>query len=250
MYIQVREESDLIEIGIDRPERRNALDGEGWSELGRALRTECARSGLRAVLLRSSGSVFCGGADIGWLRSAATPDLSIVDDTLAALRHCPVPVICRVQGPAFGGGIGLVAASDVVVVDPTATFTLSEVRLGIAPALISSYVIERVGTARFRTWAMLGMTIDAPTAHGAGLVDLIAPAGGVDVAVAEVVEAIRRGEPEAIATVKHLPVGGLRGEDAVSLLAALRVRPQFAEGVSALKAGRLAGWATGSEGAR
>lgn len=248
MYIQVREEGDLLEIIIDRPERRNALDGEGWSELGRAVRTECARGGLRAVLLRSTGSVFCGGADIGWLAQAPPSELTVVDETLAAMRACPHPVVCRVQGPTFGGGIGLVAASDVVVVDPAATFTLSEVRLGIAPALISSYVIERVGMARFRTWAMLGMTTDVPAAHQAGLVDLVAPSGGVDVAVAEVVEAIRRGEPEALSSVKRMPSGGLRGADAASLLAALRVRPAFAEGVSALKAGRLATWATTSGG--
>jgi methylglutaconyl-CoA hydratase len=243
MYIQTQGESDLAEVIIDRPDRRNALDGEGWAAIGASVRAACARAGVRAVLIRSVGSVFCGGADVNWLRSAPPAELAVVSDTLAAFRSCPHPVVCRVQGPTFGGGIGLAAAADVVVADPAATFTLSEVRLGIVPALISPYVVERVGSAHLKTWAILGMTVDAASAVAAGLVDLIAPAGGVDVATAEVIEAIRRGEPEAVAAVKRFPPAGLGRDDAAQLLATLRDRPQFAEGIAAMRGGRLPTWA-------
>lgn len=243
MYIQVQEENDLVEIVIDRPERRNALDGEGWAEIGDAIRRSGDRAGLRAIVIRSVGSVFCGGADVHWLKAASTDELTVVPDTLQALRACARPIVCRVQGPTFGGGIGLAAAADVVVADTAATFTLSEVRLGIVPALISRYVVERVGGARFRTWGILGMTVDATSAHAAGLVDLVAPAGGVDVATAEVIEAIRRGEPEAVATTKQIPAEGLGRESAATVLTTLRDRPQFAEGIAALRGGRLPAWA-------
>lgn len=244
MYVQVKDEGDLVEVVIDRPDRRNAVDGDGWQAIGQAIRTSGGRTGVRAVLIRSTGSVFCGGADVSWLRSAPEGELGVVVDSLDALRQCPHPVVCRVQGPTFGGGVGIAAAADVVVLDPSATFTLSEVRLGIAPALISRFVIERVGAARFRTWGILGMTIDAPLAHSAGLADLIAPPAGVDGAVAEVIEAIRRAESEAVATVKRIPDAGLGRAEATTVLGALRERPEFAEGLAALRAGRLATWAT------
>lgn len=242
MYVELREEGDLLEVVIDRPERRNALDGAGWTVLRDVFRAHPSRESVRALLIRSTGSVFCGGADLNWLRDAGDAEIRMVYDAIAALRAYPRPVVCRVQGPTFGGGIGLVAASDVVVADPGATFTMTEVRLGIAPALIASFVAERVGSARFRSWSILGMTVDAERAFNAGLVDLLSPAGGVDVATAEVIEAIRRGEPRAITAVKSLPREGLDGDEATTLLSSLRDRPEFTEGVAALRSGRLPNW--------
>ena len=244
MYVRTEERDGICEVVIDRPERRNALDGAGWRAIAEVFGGLGARTDLRVALLRSTGEVFCGGGDLEWMRSAPREELAGIGEALAAMRGCPQPIVCRVQGPAYGGGVGLVAAADVVVAGPAAHFTLSEVRLGIAPALISPYLIARVGPARFRTWALLGTPIDVPTAHAAGLVDFTTNPEDIDRVVAEAIDNLRRGEPEALAAIKRLPREGLAGPDAATLLAALRARDAFAEGIAALRERRPANWKT------
>jgi methylglutaconyl-CoA hydratase len=242
VYITIAEHDRVVAIVLDRPDRRNSLDGDGWRFLAETVRRQEARQKVRAILLRSTGPVFCGGADLGWMRGAPEAELAAAYDALEAIRRCPKPVVCRVQGPTFGGGVGLVAAADVAISDADATFTLSEVRLGIAPALISRFVVERVGAARFRSWALLGRQIDASSALAAGLVDHVATEQGLDAAVDEALDAIRRGEPEAISTIKRFGPRGLERDEAAATLARLRDRPEFAEGVAALREGREPEW--------
>ena len=249
MYVSTHEHNGVFEVVIDRPERRNALDGEGWRAIAEAFGGLGARPEIRVAILRSNGEVFCGGGDLGWMRSAPREELARIGEALEAMRGCPRPIVCRVQGPTFGGGVGLVAAADVVVAGPKAEFTLSEVRLGIAPALISPYLIQRVGPMRFKTWALLGNPIDVTTAQSAGLVDILADEQELDGKVATVVEELRRGEAGAIEAIKLLPREGLPTPDATTLLATLRARDAFAEGIAALKEHRPAAWAM-TRGAR
>jgi methylglutaconyl-CoA hydratase len=243
MYIEVIDRDPVVEVVIDRPDRRNALDGDGWRFLAEAVRRQDAREGVRVIVLRSTGPIFCGGADLRWMRTAAPSDLAAVHVALEAMRRSARPVVCRVQGPAFGGGIGLVAAADVTIASASATFTFSEVRLGIAPALISRFVSERVGAARFRAWAMLGQPIDAATALATALVDHVATDEGLDAAVEEAATALLRGEPAALTAIKRFGSAGLDRDPAAETLAGLRDRPQFDEGVAALRDGRPAAWA-------
>jgi methylglutaconyl-CoA hydratase len=242
MYLHCQIVGDVGEIVIDRPERRNALDGEGWRAVASAVGGCEGAPEVRTILIRSTGDVFCGGADLGWLRWAPVDELASVAEALEQVRNAAKPVVCRVQGPTFGGGIGLAAVADVVIAAPAAAFTLSEVRLGIAPALISRFVIERVGLARFRTWALLGLTVDAAAARAAGLVDVVAPLDGLDRATTEIVDALRRAEPAAAAAIKRIPPNGLGADDAARGLATLRDRPAFAEGIAALRENRPARW--------
>jgi len=247
MYVSTHEHDGLFEVVIDRPERRNALDGEGWRAIAEAFGGLTARPEIRVALLRSNGEVFCGGGDLGWMRAAPKEELARIGEALEAMRACPRPIVCQVQGPTYGGGVGLVAAADVVVAGPNAQFTLSEVRLGIAPALISPYLIQRVGPARFKTWALLGTPIDVASALSAGLVDVLANEEELDGKVAGAVAELRRGEPEALAAIKLLPREGLPTPDAATLLASLRARDAFVEGVAALKEHRAAAWASAKE---
>lgn len=267
-------------ITIARPERRNALDGAAWAAIAQTLRdlrsspdryldraagqagspansaestqkcppspTPAGSAAVRAVVIESVGPTFCGGADLAWLRTAPEAELAIIGTALEEIRNCPWPAVARVQGPTYGGGIGLVAACDLVVAGPLAQFTLSEVRLGIVPALISPSLIARVGPARFRTWALLGRAISSGEAAAAGLIDVLATQTELDATVTAILTDLRRGEPEALEAIKRIPSDGLAAGPAARVLGALRDRPAFAEGLAALKEGRAPAWARGA----
>lgn len=229
-------------IELSRPDQRNALDGEGWRAIAEGVRRHADDPAVRVLIVRSGGPVFCAGADVGWMRGADERELRVAAEALDAIAACPKPVVARVHGPAYGGGVGLVAACDLVVASSQARFTLSEVRIGVAPAMVSRAVIGRVGGARFRAWALTARGITAEEALAAGLVDRVAPPDGLDEALSEVVGALAAGEPEALATVKRLFPDGLGTDAAVAELARLRERPEFAEGMAAVREKRPAAW--------
>jgi methylglutaconyl-CoA hydratase len=230
------------DVIIDRPEARNAVDGAGWRALAEAVCRHAADPAVRVVVLWSEGPVFCAGGDLPWMRGAGEDELMLVDEALEAIRACPKPVVARVHAPAFGGGVGLAAACDVVVAARDARFVLSEVRVGVAPAVVSRFVIDRIGGARFRSWALTAEPVEAEDAYVAGLVDRLAEADEIDDAVSRVVTALAAGEPEALAAVKRLFPSGLAAGPAVAELARLRARAEFAEGIAALREKRPASW--------
>ena len=230
------------EIRLTRPEQRNALDGDALRAIIADVARHTADEAVRVVVLQSEGPVFCAGGDLAWMRASDEAELMVVNEALAALRSCPKPVVARVHAPAFGGGVGLAAACDVVVAARDARFTLSEVRVGVAPAIVSRSVIERIGGARFRSWALLAEPVEAEDAHVAGLVDRLAEPDELDDEVSRVVAALAAGEPTALAATKRLFPRGLEPEAAVAELARLRARPEFAEGIAAVREKRPASW--------
>jgi methylglutaconyl-CoA hydratase len=230
------------DVAIDRAEARNAIDGAGWRGLIEAVRRHAADPTVRVLVLRSEGSVFCAGGELPWMRGADQAELMLVDEALEAIRACPKPVVARVHAPAFGGGVGLAAACDVVVAARDARFVLSEVRVAVAPAIVSRFVIERIGGARFRSWALTAEAVEAEDAYVAGLVDRLAEPDEIDDAVSRVVTALSAGEPEALAATKRLFPSGLAAGPAVAELARLRARAEFAEGIAALREKRPASW--------
>jgi methylglutaconyl-CoA hydratase len=229
-------------IELNRPDQRNALDGEGWRAIVEGVRRHAEDPSVRVLIVQSRGPVFCAGGDVDWMRRADEPELRVAAEALEAIAGCPKPVVARVHGPAYGGGVGLAAACDLVVAAADVRFTLSEVRIGVAPAMVSRAVIGRVGGARFRAWALTARGITAEEALATGLVDRIAPPDRLDEAVTEVVTALAAGEPEALATVKRLFPNGLETDAAVAELARLRARPEFAEGMAAVREKRPAAW--------
>ena len=233
------------DVAIARAEARNALDGAGWRGLAEAVRQHAGDPSVRVLVLQSEGPVFCAGGDLAWMRTADEGELMVVNEALDALRSCPKPVVARVHAPAFGGGVGLAAACDVVVAARDARFTLSEVRVGVAPAIVSRFVIDRVGGARFRSWALLAEPVEAEDAYVAGLVDWLAEPDQLDDEVSRVVSALAAGEPAALTVTKRLFPAGLAPDEAVAELARLRERPEFAEGIAAVREKRPAKWVPG-----
>ena len=223
-------------------EQRNALDGAAWRAVGDAVRAMELESPVRMIVLAAEGKTFCAGAQVDWMRAAPSEELTAVGETLEHLRACSKPIVARVQGSAYGGGVGLVAACDLVVVSREARFVLSETRLGVAPAMVSQAVIGRIGGARFRTWALLGQPVSADEGLAAGLVDRVAEPDELDAVLDEVCGALGQGEPLALAAVKQLFPHGFAGPAAVEMLAELRARPEFAEGIAALREKRPAKW--------
>jgi enoyl-CoA hydratase/carnithine racemase len=178
----------------------------------------------RAVVLRSTGAVFCAGAHLGEMAAAGRAEIAAnlaaaveLGAMFRAVHDCPAPVVARVQGGAFGGGAGLAAACDLVVAGPAAKFCFPETRLGLVPGVISPLVVQRLGQARARDLFLTARTFDAVEALQLGLADRLAPAGGLDRAVEAVVDDLLRAGPAALGAAKQL----LAEVDALGALDAL-----------------------------
>ena len=242
--LDVERDGAVLRVTLARPERRNAFDAaliarlhDTFSDVGDA----------RAVVLTGEGPSFCAGADVDWQR--ASIDLSLeenVEDALrlyrmlAAVDRCPAPVIAGVHGHALGGGSGLAACADVVVAAPDAVFGFTEVRLGIAPAVISPFVLAKIG-AHARRYFTTGERFDAEAALRIGLVHELAD--DVAGAVARIVREVLQSGPEAVRTAKRLALDEpADGEELARLAAGLRAGAEGQEGLRAFLEKREASW--------
>jgi methylglutaconyl-CoA hydratase len=241
--LRIEQEGPVLRIALARPERRNAFDAALIAELADAF----ADVGeARAVVLAGEGESFCAGADVEWQRSSI--DLSYeenVEDAarlyrmLRAVDSCPAPVVARVQGFALGGGSGLVACADVAVASPQAVFGFSEVRLGIIPAVISPFVLAKIGAAA-RRYFLTGERFGADTALRIGLVNEVA--ADLDEAVERVVAELLAGGPEAVRAAKKL-IGDRPPPDELPHIAARRrTSHEGQEGLRAFLEKRTAAW--------
>ncbi len=241
--IGVTRDGGVLRIALTRPERHNAFDDRLVEELTEALGAEGADAGVRVIVLSGEGESFSAGADLEWMRRAAgrTPE----ENEAGALRMAAMfraiadsaaPVVARVQGAAYGGGVGLVAACDIAVASSGARFALSEVRLGLVPAVISPFILAKVLPSEFRRYALTGERFDALEARRIGLVQVVAEAASLDEAVAEIVEALLAGGPKAQASLKEL----------LRLLAACE--PEAVQALTARHIARLRASAEGREG--
>jgi methylglutaconyl-CoA hydratase len=216
---------------------------------------------VRVVVLRATGPSFCAGADVHWMRRMVgyTLEENIADAAtmarmLRAIRECPKPVIARVHGAAYGGGVGLVAACDMAVASEDAVFCLSEVKLGIVPAVISPFVVEKIGAAAMRRYALTAERFDALEARRLGLVSEVArTAETLDNRVSTVIGHILANGPQALAACKQIlsAVGGRDWDATVELttrcIAERRVSPEGQEGLKAFLEKRPPSWAQESE---
>ena len=204
----------------------------------------------RAVLLAGEGPSFCAGADVDWQR--ASIDLSYEENVEDALRlyrmletidSCPAPVLARVQGYALGGGSGLVACVDIAIAAEDATFGFSEVKLGIIPAVISPFVLPKIGAGAARRLFLTGERFDAPTALRIGLVHEIAPAEMLDDAVARTLGELATSGPQAVREAKRLIREGPRDHGTAAIAARLRAGEEGQEGLRAFLDRRRPSWA-------
>jgi methylglutaconyl-CoA hydratase len=228
--LRIDRDGDVLRVTLARPEQRNAFDAELIAELTEAF-TDVGD--VRAVVLSGDGQSFCAGADIEWQRSAI--DLSFdenVEDALKLYRmcetidRCPAPVVARVQGYALGGGSGLAACSDIAIAAADAVFGFSEVKLGIIPAVISPFVLPKIGQ-HARRYFLTGERFDAPTARRIGLVHEVADE--LDAVVDRVVSELLSSGAEAVRAAKLLIHERPGGDETAQIAARLRTSEEGQE---------------------
>lgn len=255
-FVQTNLENKIATICLNRPEAHNALNETVIQELTQAFQEAGSRSDARAVVFASKGTSFCAGGDIAWMKQAAafSQEENLVDAgrlaaMFRAIRECPKPVIARVHGAAFGGGVGLVAAADVAVAVESAVFCFSEVRLGIMPAVIVPWVLEKTGPGPLFRYMMTAEKFSAPEAKHIGLVsEVVASIDALDKKIQAVCDEIKKGGPEAMKACKRLlqdlSDGRLEQELALTTrrIAEIRVSPEGQEGLSAFLEKRPPKW--------
>jgi len=201
----------------------------------------------RAILLAGDGASFCAGADVDWMQSSV--DLTYEENVEDALRlrrmleavdTCPAPVLCRVQGHAFGGGCGLVACADVAVAAPDAVFAFSEVKLGIIPAVISPFALAKIGASAARRYFVTGERFDAEVALRIGLVHEVAD--DLDAAVDRLLAEVLSGGPEATRAAKRLSLENPDGPETARRIAERRASAEGQEGLRAFLEKRPPSW--------
>ena len=212
--LQVEREGPVARVILARPAVRNAFDAAVIAALREAFETLSAEppSALHGVVLAGEGPVFCAGADVEWMRAAVAlsveeneRDARTMQAMFDAIDGCPVPVIARVQGAALGGGMGLCATADVVVATADATFGFTETKLGIIPAVISTYVVPKIGLSHARALFSTGERFDAERALRIGLVHEIVPdEAALDERIAALLGELRSAGPSASRAAKAL----------------------------------------------
>lgn len=252
----VETQNAVAAVTLNRPEVHNAFDEVLIAELTNAFTQLSGDSAVRAVVLKGAGPSFCAGADLAYMGKMAGysqeenfADAQALQRMFAAIAHCPKATIARVHGAAIGGGAGLVAVCDLAVASEEAKFALSEVRLGLIPAVIGPYVLQKIGMGAARALMVTGERITAEEARRIGLALQVAPAAGLDAAIEQQLARIRQAGPEAIATAKRLlrAIAGKTPDEAADItaesIAALRVSPEGQEGIRAFLEKRKPGFA-------
>jgi methylglutaconyl-CoA hydratase len=249
-------EDDIATVTLNRPERHNAFDEGMVDELAAAFSSLSARTEVRVVQLAASGESFSAGADLDWMRRVASysEEQNRADaEKLARLLHLiaslPKPTLALVQGAAYGGGVGLIAACDIVLAAEGARFGLTEVRLGLVPAVISPYVIGAVGPRWARRLFLTAERFDAALAERIGLVHEVVPADRLAARAGEIAAMLREGSPKAQAESKALveQVAGAGADEFLightsALIARMRAAPEGREGIAAFLEKRKPNW--------
>ena len=245
----------VLRVRLNRPEVRNAFDEELIAALTALARDAARDPTLRAIVLSGEGPTFCAGADLGWMMKSVAytrqDNLRDAEDLarmLELLDSLPVPLIGRVHGAALGGGAGLVAVCDIVVSSDDTVFAFSETRLGILPAVISPYVIGKIGASAARELFLTGARFDAVRARELGLVHRIAPTASIDDVVDDYLGEILTSAPSAIAAAKDLikEIHGSRPAEVIGMttlrIAEQRVSSEGQEGMRAFLEKRKPKW--------
>ena len=246
----------VAEVWLNRPEVRNAFNDGVIAELTATFDQLGADPDLRAIVLGGHGKAFCAGADLSWMRAMAgyswednQADASRLAQMLWTVYRCPVPVVGRIHGDCYAGGVGLAAVCDVLVAADGVNFCLSEARLGLLPATIAPYVVKALGEQASRRYFTTAERFDARRAQALGLVHEVVAAEGLDTQVADIVAALVANGPAAVRACKRLVQdvagraidAGLR-DDTARRIADIRSSTEGREGVQAFLDKRDPGW--------
>jgi methylglutaconyl-CoA hydratase len=241
--LRVERDGDVLRVTLTRPETRNAFDAALIAALAEAF---VDVGTVRAVVLAGAGPSFCAGADVEWMRASAeldyeanVADANALRRMLEAIDGCPAPVVAVVQGHALGGGVGLVACSDIVLAHEHAVFAFSEVKLGIIPAVISPFALRKIGESAARRYFATGERFGAETALRLGLVHEVT--ADLDGALERTLEELGTAGPRAARAAKRLVLDRPNGPETARRIAARRTSTEGQEGLNAFLAGRTPG---------
>jgi methylglutaconyl-CoA hydratase len=253
--LTIHEDGPVRRLVMNRPDVRNAFNDQLIERLSGAARALARTKDARVVVLQGEGPVFCAGADLKWMsrmvgysRQENVLDASRLALMFQVLDTLPIPVIARVQGAALGGGAGLAAVADIVVAADDAVFGFTEVKLGILPAVISPYVLRKIGASAARELFLTGARFSAERAREIGLVHHVVPATQLDARVDELTRELLTSGPTAMALAKELirQVAGVLPDDVIGLtsetIAHQRVSDEGQEGMRAFLEKRKPSW--------
>lgn len=243
-------------VTLNRPELRNAFNETSIAELALAFDELGRNDVVRAIVLAANGPAFCAGADLNWMKKMAgysydenQADAARLADMLRTIYLCPKPVIAKVQGDCYAGGMGLVAACDIVVAAEGACFCLSEVKLGLIPATISPYVIKAMGEQAARRYFLTAERFDATAAKRMGFAHEVAIPEALDTSVAAITKALAANSPHAVREAKKLvreiagrPVDNALVADTAGRIAEIRASEEGREGVASFLEKRKPSW--------
>ena len=243
-------------VTLNRPDVRNAFNSATIAELALAFDELGRDEDIRTIVLAANGSAFCAGADLHWMKEMAgysdsenLADATRLADMLRTIYLCPKPVVAKIQGDCYAGGMGLAAACDIVVASDAAHFCLSEVKLGLIPATIAPYVIKAMGEQAARRYVLTAERITAAEAHRIGFVHELATPDALDAAVATIVKALVSNSPHAVRQAKVLvrdiaghPIDQGLVADTAGRIAAIRSSLEGREGVASFLEKRKPSW--------
>jgi len=248
----------IATITLNRPQLRNAFNETAIADLTMAFDEASQDRDVRAIVLAANGPAFCAGADLNWMKKMAgysaaenEADALRLADMLRTIYFSPKPVVAKVQGDCYAGGMGLVAACDIVVAAEGVNFCLSEVKLGLIPATISPYVIKAMGDQASRRYFLTAERFDAREAYRLGLAHEVVAADQLDAKVAEIVKALVSNSPNAVREAKALvrdiagvPIDDVLLADTAGRIAAIRASDEGREGVASFLEKRKPSWLT------
>lgn len=251
-----RPSAHVAEVWLNRPEVRNAFNDGVIGELTAAFRTLGADPELRAIVLGGHGKAFCAGADLGWMRTMAGyswqenhADAARLAEMLWTIYSCPLPVLGRIHGDCYAGGVGLAAVCDLLVAADGVQFCLSEARLGLLPATIGPYVVKALGEQASRRWFLTAERFDAARAQALGFVHEVVAADALDAKLGELVALLVANGPAAVKACKQLvkdvagrPIDAALRDETARRIADVRAGDEGREGVQAFLGKREPGW--------
>jgi methylglutaconyl-CoA hydratase len=254
--LQVEREGFVARVWLNRPDVRNAFNDGVIAELRGTFDALAADTSLRAIVLGGRGKAFCAGADLSWMKTMAgytweqnRADAQALADMLWAIYRCPVPVVGRIHGDCYAGGVGLAAVCDVLVAADGVQFCLSEARLGLLPATISPYVVRAMGEQAARRYCVTAERFSAAQAAAMGVVHEVCAADALDAKVGEIVAALVGNGPMALRACKALvqdvagqPITAVLREETARRIADVRASEEGREGVQSFLGKRKPAW--------
>jgi methylglutaconyl-CoA hydratase len=254
--LDIRRDGPVAHVFLNRPEVRNAFNDGVIAELTQTFAALGADPALRAIVLGGHGKAFCAGADLTWMRAMADytweqnrADAQALADMLWTIYACPLPVVGRVHGDCYAGGVGLAAVCDVLVAAEGMQFCLSEAKLGLLPATIGPYVVRALGEQASRRYFTTAERFDAAQAHRLGFVHELAAPDALDARVAEIVAALVANGPAAVKVCKQLvkdvaarPIDAALRADTARRIADIRASAEGREGVQSFLGKRAPAW--------